>query len=481
MQEAWEIEWKDYYAILQVRRSAEVEVIEGAYRRLAAKYHPDNKATGDADKVKLIIAAHEVLREPSRRERYDQEYERRLRQFRGWGGEGLIRERELRVRAEQEARAAREQAEEARRKEEEARSARKKAEEARERGEQARRVYEKASRMAQEQAREAKLREEEAFQRLRDTLQSLDRVSPVECFPREWTVIMKLLQVLTPYGSVPKGVAFYTNSIGMKLVEIPAGEFMMGGDEPAEAVARKCKVKEGDPNPDGFKCEYPRHIVRITKPFYMGAYVVTHEQYDGIMAENPDAGFKARAEFLDFMHCRPDPKTGNNPAVGVTWHEAVHFCKRLSQKEGIGYRLPTEAEWEYACRAGTTTAFYTGGTISTDQANYHGMYPYGNGAKGVYRRRTMPVGSFDPNGLGLFEMHGNVEEWCHDWFADDYYSSGLDSDPTGPAAGKYRVMRGGSCWTYAVEVRSAARGNHTPECRGDSMGFRVVCEGAVRR
>lgn len=139
------------------------------------------------------------------------------------------------------------------------------------------------------------------------------------------------------------------------------------------------------------------------------------------------------------------------------------------------YRLPTEAEWEYACRAGSSTAFCFGSTLSSEQANCDGNHPYGSGRKGVYRQRTLPVGSFRPNPWGLYDMHGNVNEWCADWYAPDHYWANDVVDPTGPAEGVLRVLRGGSWANAAGLCRSASRDGERPERRAPTDGLRVVC------
>src|SRR5262249_47079270 len=141
------------------------------------------------------------------------------------------------------------------------------------------------------------------------------------------------------------------------------------------------------------------HRVTLTQGFHLGVHQVTQAQWQAIMGNNPS----------NF--------TGNDrPVEMVSWNDCVDFCKRLGEKTGMWFRLPTEAEWEYACRAGTTTPFHFGETISTDQANYDGNYTYGNGTRGVYRKRTKPAGSFPANAWGLHEMHGNVWEWCQDGY-----------------------------------------------------------------
>ena len=223
----------------------------------------------------------------------------------------------------------------------------------------------------------------------------------------------------------------FTNSIGMKMVLIPAGSFQMGSDA-------------------GRDDEKPVHSVKITRPFYMGATEVTQVQYEAAMGKNP-----SRFE------------GANRPAEQVTWHHAVEFCKKLSAREKRSYRLPTEAEWEYACRAGTTTVFCFG-----DSETGLGDYAW-------YRensRQAKPVGQKKPNAWGLYDMHGNVFEWCQDW--DGEYPSGAQVDPKGPVNGVCRVLRGGSWHGLTGFCRAAARFVNTPTARYSAYGFRALCEAA---
>ena len=159
----------------------------------------------------------------------------------------------------------------------------------------------------------------------------------------------------------------------------------------------------------------------------------------------------------------------NLPVDSVTWNECQDFCKKLNAREKKPYRLPTEAEWEYACRAGTTTAFHTGETISPEQANYNANFTYGDGKAGLYRAKTTPVGSFPPNAWGLFDMHGNVSQWCLDWSGG--YSAA--TDPQGPKSGKTRVLRGGSWGNHPIFCRSANRNSAEPDTRLEHYGFRI--------
>jgi len=216
--------------------------------------------------------------------------------------------------------------------------------------------------------------------------------------------------------------------------------------------------------------------VEITKPFYMTVYEVTQAQYAKVMSG-------PRPHFHAGNGGGPD-----HPMENLRWSHAVEFCNRLSarpeeKKAGRRYRLPTEAEWEYACRAGTTTPFHHGSSLSSTQANFNGTAPSGT-AKGPYLKRTTKLGSYKPNAWGLYDMHGNVQEWCSDYYDPAYYKSSPKHDPRGPAKGVlstdykdfYRVVRGG-CWLdEARGCRSAYRFRAMPHDAYHLVGFRVVCE-----
>ncbi|MCY2926365.1 MAG: formylglycine-generating enzyme family protein, partial [Planctomycetota bacterium] len=206
-----------------------------------------------------------------------------------------------------------------------------------------------------------------------------------------------------PAGGPPKELTLdLGNKVTMKLVLIPAGKFMMGSPE-----------TEKDRQPD----EGPQHEVTISKPFYMGVYEVTQAQYEAVMGTNPSA-FKG----------------SENPVEQVSWDDAVEFCKALSAKTGKAVRLPTEPQWEYACRAGTKTRFGFGDD-DTDLRDYAWF-------SGHSLSKTHPVGEQEPNAWGLYDMHGNVWEWCSDYYADSY-ANAKTTDPQGPGSGTDRVLRGG--------------------------------------
>ena len=222
--------------------------------------------------------------------------------------------------------------------------------------------------------------------------------------------------------------------------------------------------------------EGPQRQVTVSS-FYMGKYEVTQAEYESVMGGNPSI-FKGPTL----------------PVENLSWLDAVEYCNRRSQAEGLtpayaiagsgnsrtvtwnqsanGYRLPTEAEWEYACRAMTVSPFSTGNTITTGQANYDGNNPYSNQAPGEYRERTSPVGSFLPNPWGLYDMHGNVWEWCWDWYSP--YPASAQTNPAGPSSGAYRVIRGGSWRDAAQYLRSAYRLYRTATNQTNGLGFRVV-------
>ena len=232
----------------------------------------------------------------------------------------------------------------------------------------------------------------------------------------------------------------FTNSIGMKFVWIPSGNFLMGSPK-----------EEKERNTDEFQ-----HKVTLTKGFYMGVHLVTQEQWQAVMGTNPS---KYKGE-------------KNLPVDSVSWDDSQEFIKKLRDKDKKAYRLPTEAEWEYSCRAGTKTPFHFGETISTDQANYDGRLTYGNGKKGVNREKTTPVDNFPANAFGLHDMHGNVMQWCQDWYRAGYPEKDV-VDPQGPEKGELRVLRGGSWLVAPRRCRSAFRSWAEPGTHGNLIGCRI--------
>jgi serine/threonine protein kinase len=249
------------------------------------------------------------------------------------------------------------------------------------------------------------------------------------------------------------------NSIGMKLSYIPPGKFLMGSTP--EEIERFKKEPHSDEPGVSLPAEGPQHEVRITKGFYMGVYEVRQSEYEKVMGKNPSA-FKG-----------PD-----YPVEQVNWDEAVEFCKKLSdlpeeKRAGRIYRLPTEAEWEYACRAGKQTFFHWSDSLSSRQANFNGTFPFGGAEKGPSIGKTTKVGSYPPNAWGLYDMHGNVSEWCLDG-ARTYTPNPVD-DPRGPeSAGGSPVLRGGSWLHDAWNCRSALRQPFRSSHRYHNVGFRVV-------
>lgn len=228
------------------------------------------------------------------------------------------------------------------------------------------------------------------------------------------------------------------NKPTIEWVDIPAGTFTMGS--PTSEVDRKSNETQ--------------HQVTLSA-FKMSKYEVTFEQYDLFC----DATGRSKPSDEGWGR-------GNRPVINVSWDDATAFA------EWMGCRLPTEAEWEYAARGGTTTPFSTGNNLTTSQANYNGNYPYNNNANGEYRQKTLPVGSFAANAYGLFDIHGNVWEWCSDWYGD--YSTSALTNPKGASSGSFRVLRGG-CWgNDACCCRSANRFGYTPAFRDDFIGFRLV-------
>jgi len=275
-----------------------------------------------------------------------------------------------------------------------------------------------------------------------------------------------------------------SNTIGMKLVLVPPGECLMGTAEEQYGAAP----------------EKPQHTVQIAHPFYLDAYEVTRGEFARFVSDTRyqteaerDGGtagaFDSKGDLHEIHNATwKNPgfeQTDSHPVVIVSWNDATAFCRWLSEKEGQTYRLPTEAEWEYACRAGTTTSYSSGDDLAD-------LFAVGNGLGEEFREHfhlkpkdvndkrprdgyvfTAPIGSFRPNAFGLFDMHGNAWEWCQDWFNATYYAGSPASDPTGPLQGSKRVTRGGG-FDCGLSARTATRDSNEPTRRAANLGFRVV-------
>ncbi len=255
-----------------------------------------------------------------------------------------------------------------------------------------------------------------------------------------------------------KRAEFRTEDLGggvtLDLMVIPGGTFTMGSPE----------NEEGRRDNEG-----PQREVTVP-PFLMGKYAVTQAQWR-VVAALPKVARDLNADPSSF-------KGDNRPVEQVSWDEAVEFCQRLTKKTGREYRLPSEAEWEYACRAGTQTPFHVGETITTDLANYNGNYTYGSGPKGGYREQTTEVGKFPANAFGLYDMHGNVWEWCEDVWHDNYDGAPTDGSAWITGNSGFRLLRGGSWSSNPRSCRSACRIRYQPDFHYHFLGFRLACSAA---
>jgi uncharacterized protein (TIGR02996 family) len=293
---------------------------------------------------------------------------------------------------------------------------------------------------------------------------SPDAANEDRCGPRMRQLLLAGVNPVGPYLDVPLG-----RCRPLTFAWVPPGAFLMGSP-PDEALAGAAACNDDMPHiqePDYCREELPRHPVVLTRGFWMGVCPVTQSQWTAVLGDNPSR-FRGR----------------KRPVEQVSWTEAQHFCDRLSsllRERGMAWRcrLPKEAEWEYACRAGTTTAFFWGNSLPAQQARFCKDWV-------LEPRPTSPVGKYPPNAWGLHDLHGNVWEWTADWYGQDYYHQSPGTDPQGPTEGDHHVLRGGSASVLAHECRSAIRGeavDDAPDLRGlerfavlGDFGVRLVCE-----
>jgi formylglycine-generating enzyme required for sulfatase activity len=262
-----------------------------------------------------------------------------------------------------------------------------------------------------------------------------------------WSMERRPLQVEGYREELGGGVA-------LTMVKIPAGSFRMGSPED---------------EPERLEREGPQHEVTLGS-FFMAQTPITQAQWRAV------AGWQKLERDL-----KPDPSTfkgANRPVEQVSWFDAREFCRRLNQCTGQRYGLPSEAQWEYACRAGSTTTFHCGATLTPELANYDGNHVYGNGPKGTYRKQTIDVASFSANGWGLHDMHGNVREWCEDHWHNSYKSTPTDGSAWLNLKAKNdetRLLRGGAWNDFPRRCRSACRYINLPFFAFNFIGFRVCC------
>ena len=311
-------------------------------------------------------------------------------------------------------------------------------------------------------------------------------------------------------GGAKGSPAEIINALGMRLVRIPAGEFVMGSEESIESLQKAYPLAEKYRLENLFD-EAPAHKVRITKPFYMGATEVTvgqfrqfvqqsgyvpesiadgtggygyNPQYDASKSKRGDA-FEGRDERYSWQN--PGfTQTDAHPVVNVTWGDAQALASWLSKKEGRHYGLPTEAQWEYAARAGTTTRYHCGddpkcllkvaNTFDEAAKPFWPQFAANALAGNDGYAFTAPVASFAPNAFGLYDMHGNAWEWTQDWHAEDYYAKSPVDDPKGPENGDVYVRRGGSWHTWGLYARSSYRNWNTPQTRYTLVGIRLIMD-----
>jgi formylglycine-generating enzyme required for sulfatase activity len=253
----------------------------------------------------------------------------------------------------------------------------------------------------------------------------------------------------------------FSNKIGMQFALIPGGSSLIGSSESeVDAAFADAMRTNSSAVREKFSVETPQHQVTIKDDYYMGKFEVTQAQWRTLMGNNPS----------HFRNC------DSCPVEQVSWYETQEFIGKLNRMdEEYSYRLPSEAEWEYACRAGTTTAFAFGDSLNSSQANFNGNNPFGNAPKGIWVKATTPVGSYQPNAWGLYDMHGNVFEWVEDICSNSYNGLPVDGSPNmNNGDARYRILRGGSWTNHAKYCRSAFRNCITPDYSYLDSGFRIV-------
>jgi len=320
-------------------------------------------------------------------------------------------------------------------------------------------------RLQQEAERLQRQREAEAAEQLRlqEEAERLHRQREAEAEKNKSGYQLKTFQFETAQINkngtgikrITKNAEYFTQDLGngvfLEMVHIPGGTFLMGSPESDESP---------------ISSESPQHQVTVPS-FFMGKYPVTQKQWR-LVAALPKVKIDLESDPSRF-------KGDNLPVERVLWNHTQEFCARLSRKTNQTYRLPSEAEWEYACRGGTTTPFYFGETISTELANYDGNYTYGGGAKGEYREKTTEVGKFPANPCGLYDMCGNVWEWCEDEWHGNYINAPTDGSAWSNGSNNYMSLRGGSWLSFPRNCRSACRYDYGRVNLNVTFGFRVVC------
>ncbi len=284
---------------------------------------------------------------------------------------------------------------------------------------------------------------------------------PPVAVPAAPTPVPAAPAVVKPAWASELGTDQYGTWVDLKVAEvtqrfrwIKPGTFTMGSSQAEKDAA----YRRPNSKPDWFAPEVS-HQVTLTQGFWLADSACTQALWQAITGANP-------ANFKD---------SPQNPVEQVSWDDCQQFLSTLNGRvSGGGFCLPSEAQWEYACRAGTTTAFSFGSMITPEQVNYDGNVTFGGAAKGLKRKKTVPVKSLPPNTWGLYEMHGNVSQWCNDWYGD--FSGSAERDPTGPSSGSYRVDRGGGWCSSAWDCRSAFRDRSTPGGQSSALGFRFAAQ-----